>query len=260
MYRATMSRTLSMNNGSVDNLKVSSIHGLSPNAFQMRLTVGWDIPVALAIPLVDQCVASTGCSVSVFTTTASTWSSVTVRGTPERCSSARPVSRLATNRDRHFPTVAWLQPNSAATTWFVLPSAQPNTILDRNARLCGLFGRRAQRPSVSRSSSERTRAALGRPRAAMRTSIVAHAEPARPTQNSPHQQNSCESSNQDTRDSADSQRQARRCPPGRPHLAPPGPWVRPAATRAGERPDRGPYGMLWRVTGGSPPARRWAAG
>jgi hypothetical protein len=106
MYKATMSRTLSMNNGSVDNLKVSSIHGLSPNAFQMRLTVGWDIPVALAIPLVDQWVASAGFSVSVLTTIASTWSSVTVRGTPERCSSARPTSRLVTNRDRHLPTVA----------------------------------------------------------------------------------------------------------------------------------------------------------
>ena len=35
-----------MNNGSVDNLKVSSTHGLSPNAFQIRDTVGWDIPVA----------------------------------------------------------------------------------------------------------------------------------------------------------------------------------------------------------------------
>ena len=67
-----MSRTLSMNSGSVDNLKVSSIHGLRPNAFQIRLTVGWLIPVALAMPRVDQCVASAGFSVGVLTTTAST--------------------------------------------------------------------------------------------------------------------------------------------------------------------------------------------
>src|SRR3954449_7488855 len=96
-----MSRTLSMNNGSVDSLNVSSTHGLSPNAFQIRLTVGCDIPGAFAIARVDQCVAPTGFWVRVFTTTASTWSSVTVRGTAERCSSANPTSRLATNRDRH---------------------------------------------------------------------------------------------------------------------------------------------------------------
>jgi hypothetical protein len=39
-------------------MKVSSTHGLSPNAFQMRLTVGCDIPVAVAIRHVDQCAAS----------------------------------------------------------------------------------------------------------------------------------------------------------------------------------------------------------
>ena len=114
-----------------------------------------------------------GFSVKVFTITASTWSSVTVRGTPERCSSARPFSRLATKRDRHLPTVAGLQPSSAATASLVLPSAQPSTILDRSARLWGLYGRRAQRASVSRSSSVSTRTAFGRPVRAIRTSIVA---------------------------------------------------------------------------------------
>jgi hypothetical protein len=198
MYNATMSRTFSMNNGSVDNLKVSSIHGLSPNAFQIRDTVGWDIPVALAIERVDQCVASAGLDVNVLSTTASTWSSVTVRGTPERCSSARPFSRFATNRARHLPTVAWLQPSSLATTWFVFPSAHANTILDRNARLWGLFGRRAQRPSVSRSSSLNTSGAFGRPRTAMRTPIVAHPERGPRAQNSPTHHISREPSNQDT--------------------------------------------------------------
>ena len=41
---ATMSRTFSTKSGSSDSLKVSSCHGLRPNAFQIRLTVGWDIP------------------------------------------------------------------------------------------------------------------------------------------------------------------------------------------------------------------------
>ena len=58
MYNATMSRTLSTKSGSSDSLKVSSCHGLRPNAFQIRLTVGWDIPNDLASPRVDQWVAS----------------------------------------------------------------------------------------------------------------------------------------------------------------------------------------------------------
>ncbi len=140
-----MSRTLSTKSGSVESLKVSSCHGFSPKAFHIRLTVGCDIPNDFASPLVDQCVASAGFSVKVFTITASTWSSVTVRGTPERCSSARPFSRLATNRERHLPTVVPVQPSSAATAWFVLPSAQPSTILDRKRQALGA-GRPA-RPS-----------------------------------------------------------------------------------------------------------------
>ncbi len=58
MYNATMSRTFSTKRGSSDSLKVSSCHGLRPNAFQIRLTVGWDIPKDLASPRVDQWVAS----------------------------------------------------------------------------------------------------------------------------------------------------------------------------------------------------------
>lgn len=44
MYRPTMSRTLSMKRGSVESLNVSSTQGFRPKAFQIRLTVGCDIP------------------------------------------------------------------------------------------------------------------------------------------------------------------------------------------------------------------------
>jgi hypothetical protein len=121
---------------------------------------------------VDQCVAPAGLDVNVLTTTASTWSSVTVRGTPDRCSSARPFNRFAPNRARHLPTVAWLQPSSRAATWFVLPAAQASTILDRNAKLCGLFGRRAQRPSVSRLF-------LAQHQRSLRSTTFCHAHPHR---------------------------------------------------------------------------------
>src|SRR4051794_32734296 len=50
-----------------------------------------------------------------------------VRGTPERCSSANPASRFATNLDRHLPTVAWEHRNSAATAWLLLPWAPAST-------------------------------------------------------------------------------------------------------------------------------------
>ena len=44
--------------------------------------------------------------------------------------------------------------------------------LDRNARLCGLDGRLAQRTKVWRSSSPRARVAFGQPDRAMRISII----------------------------------------------------------------------------------------
>src|ERR1039457_5879585 len=97
-----------------------------------------------------------------------------VLGTPDRYSSARPLRRLSTKRWRHLPTVGLEHLSSAATISFVFPSAQANTIFDLSARACGLFGRRAQRERVSRSSSDSTRGTFGRPRSAMRTSIVAH--------------------------------------------------------------------------------------
>ena len=82
-----MSRTLSMNCGSGESLNDSVWCGFNPNARQIRLTALWLIPVAAAIDLVDQCVASLGCSSSVFTITRSTCSSLIERGFPGRGSS-----------------------------------------------------------------------------------------------------------------------------------------------------------------------------
>jgi hypothetical protein len=109
--------------------------GFRPNARQIRLTVECDIPAFAAIDRVDQCVASAGISSRVLTMTASTMSSVTLRGTPGRGSSTSPSRRLATNRARHLPTVASATPNLAATSRFELPSAQASTIRQRNANI-----------------------------------------------------------------------------------------------------------------------------
>ena len=57
-YRPTMSRTLSMNSGSVDSLKVSVRCGCKPKARQIRCTVVWVKPARLGHRRVLQCVAS----------------------------------------------------------------------------------------------------------------------------------------------------------------------------------------------------------
>lgn len=95
---------------------------------------------------------------------------MTFRGAPGRGSSTRPSSRGSRNRRRHLPTVCGQIPSSAATSWLVLPSAQPSTIRHRCANACDDFARRAHRCSVSRSSSDNTTSATGRPLRAIRQS------------------------------------------------------------------------------------------
>ncbi len=159
-----MSRTLSMNCGSGESLKLSVKCGLSPKARQIRLIADWDMPVAFASERVDQCVASAGVSSSVVTITRSISRSLIVRGFPGRGSSCRPSSPRSAKRPRHLPTVVGLQPSRAAIPVFVSPPAAAKTIRQRNANACALFGRRAHRSSVSRSSSLNTTRAVGRPR------------------------------------------------------------------------------------------------
>src|ERR1039458_2237880 len=72
----------------------------------------------------------------------------------------------------NLPTVASATPRPTATSRLVGPSAQASTIFDRRARDWGLFGRRAQRSSVSRSSSVSTSGFFGRPSLGMCTSMV----------------------------------------------------------------------------------------
>ena len=110
------------------------------------------IPVAAAIDRVVQCVASAGCSSSVFTITRSTSSSLIERGLPGRGSSCSPSKPRRAKRPRHRPTVLALQPKSAAISLLDRPSAAANTTRQRNAKRRELFGRRAHRSSVSRSS------------------------------------------------------------------------------------------------------------
>jgi hypothetical protein len=83
------------------------------------------------------------------------------RGFLGRGSSCNPSTLRRANRPRHFPTVSVLQPNRAAIAVLESPSAAANTIRQRNADACALFGRRAQRSNTSRSSSFGTTRASG---------------------------------------------------------------------------------------------------
>jgi len=167
-----------MNCGSGESLKASVWWGLSPNARQIRLTAVWLIPVAAAIERVDQCVASDGCSSSVFTITRSTSSSLIERGLPGRGSSCSPSRPRCANRPRHFPTVEGVQANCDAISLLDVPSAAASTIRHRNANACELLGRRAHRSSTSRSSSLSTTSArcamTGLQSSSMRTTFGAN--------------------------------------------------------------------------------------
>ena len=174
-----------MNIGSGDSLKLSTRWGLSPNARQIRDTVDCDIPVAAASERVDQCVASRGVCSRVLTITRSTSSSLIVRGPPGRGSSCSPLRRPSTKRARHLPTVLRSTPRSTPTSLLDRPSAQASTIRHRRARACELVWRRAQRPSVSRSSPLRTSSAIGVPRIA-----ASHRRASRQQERGPQHENS----------------------------------------------------------------------
>ncbi|MDQ5840423.1 MAG: hypothetical protein M3537_04610, partial [Chloroflexota bacterium] len=63
---------------------------------------------------------------------------------------------------RHVPTVGCDTHSRAATSLLVEPSAQPSTILDRNAKDCDDYRRRPHHSSCSRSSEVNSSNAFGR--------------------------------------------------------------------------------------------------
>jgi hypothetical protein len=167
MYNPTRSRTFSIRSGSGDNLKLSCFHGLRLNARQISATVVFEIPCLAASPRVDQWVSAPGVDSNVSTNTASMVSSAIVRSAPGRGASLSPSSRSVANRRRHFDTVAGCTRSAVATSWFVAPSAQANTIRDRWASAWAELCRRTQRCKVSRSVSLNSMTGVGRPARAM---------------------------------------------------------------------------------------------
>src|SRR5262249_28342883 len=102
-----------------------------PNACQIRLTALWLIPVAAAIERLDQCVASTDCSSSVFTIISSTASWLIRRGLSRRGSSPNTVSAR-----RGIPALP-----SAMSTTLRRQKAGPCGLAPRDtSRMCGICG------------------------------------------------------------------------------------------------------------------------
>lgn len=114
------------------------------------------MPARRASSRSGQCVAPSGISSKVRTTTSSTWASVIVRGTPGRGSSVNPSSRSRANRARHLLTVLRLTPSRAATARLLPPCAQASTIRARSARPWAVLRRLTQFPNVRRSSCDST--------------------------------------------------------------------------------------------------------
>ena len=74
-----------MNSGSLESLKRSTMCGSGPKSFQIFPIVVLLNPVHCAIFDRVQWVAFTGVDSSVATITSSIWSTLIVRGRPERC-------------------------------------------------------------------------------------------------------------------------------------------------------------------------------
>src|SRR5258708_34917310 len=87
--KAEISRTLSTNSGSFDNLNVWLRCGCKPNAAHIRRLVVWEKPASPAIVRIDQGVASTGVVRNGRSIQAATRSSSVLRGRPGPCSSSK---------------------------------------------------------------------------------------------------------------------------------------------------------------------------
>ncbi len=151
-YRPTTSRTLASSSGSVENLKVSRRHGLTPYLRQARATVASPIPKWLPSSRDDQWVtpslAGGGSRVAAMIAASSI-----VFGRPGRCSSSRPAIPWAANRSRHLITVGRVTPTNRAAPEVPAPPATASTMRARSTCPAGTVRDRVQEVSVARSSS-----------------------------------------------------------------------------------------------------------
>jgi hypothetical protein len=155
-YSPTISRSFSMKNGSLDNLKYRCRWGCSPKVFHTRCTVDFEIPICLAIVRQLQWVPSSGFVFSVLRISAANRSSSMLRGRPGRSSSYNPSMPCSTKRLRHLPTVSRVVDSCSAMWMFFIPCAAFRTILARSTCAWGKLRDEAKDSSCCFCSSVKT--------------------------------------------------------------------------------------------------------
>src|SRR5215212_8110682 len=135
-----MSRNLAANCGSFDILKVRIRCGFSPCAAQIRCTLRWLIPAALAIIRPLQCVVSPGGPARVMCTTRSIVAGAKGGLRPGRVASrSRPSTPASMKRCCQRQMVGLALPVRRWISIVPIPSALSSTIRDRQTCFCGLF-------------------------------------------------------------------------------------------------------------------------
>jgi hypothetical protein len=107
--------------------------GARPCSRQIRLTVVWLRPHALAIDRVVQRTRPGGGGCSVMPITRATSCGLIRRGAPDRGWSSRPRTRRRWNRERHLPTACFDTRKRPATDRFDPPSRQARISAARRA-------------------------------------------------------------------------------------------------------------------------------
>src|SRR5215471_10671937 len=170
-----MSRTLSINSGSLESLKVSLRCGAKAKACHTRCTLLRLKPQAAANERVLQCVACLGVDSKVIVKIRSTSASLSRRGVPGRGSSNKPSSPFCRNRVRHLPTICFVIRKRLATSVLLFPVALSRMMRARWARACPVFALLVQLSSDSRSVGETLNCASCLP-LRIATSLVLHYE------------------------------------------------------------------------------------
>ncbi len=149
-----MSTSLASKAGSLDNLNVSTFHGLSRRARQIRATVSLPTWCLAASARLDQCVASSGRVCNVSCTMAST-TSLPISGLRPRPGAIRPTASMppASNLARQRRTVSAVVSQRRAISLLATPSAANNKARAWSTVRCGNDVDVAIRSSAARSSS-----------------------------------------------------------------------------------------------------------
>ena len=151
-----MSCTLAANFGSFDSLKVRIRCGFRPCAAQIRCTLRWLTPAALAIVRPLQCVASPGGPSRVIATIRSTMAGAKGGLRPGRVASrSRPSTPASMKRRCQRQIVGLALPVRRWISTVPTPSALSSTMRARQTCFCGLFPDATTASSRLRSSGER---------------------------------------------------------------------------------------------------------